>query len=171
MYDIAAGGYVAAFASPDCSTYSKLQNLPGPPLVRGASGSDLDGSESNSTKQKEYVRLHTLISVRVAKPVDMLTARPIPLIFVTPAIHPGQVSMAALGRFHRACATDGRRAQEWRTMPISVSVIKIYFLGFLLDQHGRYAHDLQAYEAFVVQRSNRSRNHPEAHTDDGQGHI
>ena len=32
LHDIAAGEYVAAFASPECSTFSKLHNLPGPHL-------------------------------------------------------------------------------------------------------------------------------------------
>ena len=32
LRDIAAGEYVAAFASPECSTFSKLHNLPGPHL-------------------------------------------------------------------------------------------------------------------------------------------
>jgi hypothetical protein len=30
LHDIAAGEYVAAFASPECSTFTKLHNLPGP---------------------------------------------------------------------------------------------------------------------------------------------
>ena len=38
LRDIAAGEYVAAFASPECSTFSKLQNLPGPPPLRTAEG-------------------------------------------------------------------------------------------------------------------------------------
>ena len=96
LRDIAAGEYVASFASPECSTFSKLHNLLDPPPVRGVSGSDRYGLKSNSIKQQENVRIHTLVALRVAQALDLLTEMRAPWIFETPAIHSGQVSMGHL---------------------------------------------------------------------------
>jgi len=43
LRDIAAGEYVAAFASPECCTFSKLHNLPGPPPLRTVEGPERYG--------------------------------------------------------------------------------------------------------------------------------
>ena len=51
LRDIAAGEYVAAFASLECSTFSKLHNLPGPPPLRAVSGPERYGLKSNSINQ------------------------------------------------------------------------------------------------------------------------
>ena len=54
---VAGGEFVAAFASPDCSTYSKLHNLPGPPPLRDAEGTGRYGRTGLKPKQQERVRM------------------------------------------------------------------------------------------------------------------
>ena len=80
---VAAGDYLACFASPDCSTFSKLLNLPGgPPVLRGNSGRARYGLKkySNgrplSADDKEKVRVHTLVAVRVAQTLDLFHGEP-----------------------------------------------------------------------------------------------
>ena len=99
LRDIAAGEYVVALASPECSTFSKLHNLPGPPPLRAVLGPERYGLNSNNIKQKETVRVHTLVALRVAQALDLLTELRIPRIYETPAIHAGQVSMAHLDEY------------------------------------------------------------------------
>ena len=81
LCDIVAGEYFGVFASPDCSTFSKLHNLPGPPPVRGVSGSGRYGFKSNAIKQAEHVRLHTLVALRVAQALGLFTELRIPWEF------------------------------------------------------------------------------------------
>ena len=78
LRDIVAGEYVATFASLECSTFSKLHNLPGPPPLRAVSGPERYGLKSNSTKQAEVVRIHTLMALRVPQALDLLTVLRIP---------------------------------------------------------------------------------------------
>ena len=107
MHDIAAGEYVAAFASPECSTSSKLHNLPGPPPLRTVSGPERYGIKSNNIEQAEKVRIHTLMAVRVAQALGLLTVLRIPWLYETPAIHAGQVSMAHLDEYVALLKMDG----------------------------------------------------------------
>ena len=99
MCDIAAGEYVAAFASPECSTFSKLHNLPGPPPLRAVTGPERYGLKSNSIKQAETVRFHTLMALRVAQALDLLTILHIPWLYETPAIRDNEVSMGHLDEY------------------------------------------------------------------------
>ena len=78
MCDIAAGEYVAAFPSAECSTFSKPHNLPGPPPLRAVSGPERYGLKSNNIGQAEKVRIHIAMAVRVAQALDLLTALRIP---------------------------------------------------------------------------------------------
>ena len=107
LHDIAAGEYVAAFASPECSTFSKLHNLPGPPPLRTATGPERYGIKKNNIEQAEKVRIHTLMAVRVAQALDLLTELRIPWLYETPAIHAGQVSMAHLDEYVALLKMDG----------------------------------------------------------------
>ena len=107
LRDIAAGEYVAAFASPECSTFSKLHNLPGPPPLRTVDRPERYGITTNNAEQKEKVRIHTLMAVRVATALDLLTELRIPWLFETPAIHAGQVSMAHLDEYRALLKMDG----------------------------------------------------------------
>ena len=91
LYDIASGEYMAGFASPDCSTFSKLHHLPGgQPFLRGLVGKDRYGLKKFpdgrplTMEQREHVRIHTLVSVRVAEALDLFVARGVPCIFETP---------------------------------------------------------------------------------------
>ena len=81
LRDIVAGECVAAFASPECSTFSKLHNLPGPPPLRTASGPERYGIKTNNIEQSEKVRIHTLMAVRVAEALDLLTELRIPWLY------------------------------------------------------------------------------------------
>ena len=55
LHDIEAGEYVAALASPECSTFSKLQNLPAAPPLWTASGPERYGIKTNNIEQAEKV--------------------------------------------------------------------------------------------------------------------
>ena len=101
LRDIAAGEYVAAFASHECSTFSKLHILPGPPPLRAVSGPERYGLNDNNIKQKETVRVHTLMA--------LLTELCIPWLYETPAIHAGQVSMAHLDEYVALMKKDGAK--------------------------------------------------------------
>ena len=104
--DTRAGEYVACTASPECGSFSKLHNLPGPRPLRAVSGPDRYGFQTNSPADKERVRIHNLVSIRVAKILSIT-----PWIFEAPACFDNQVSvlhfdeyiqlLAKLGIHHR----------------------------------------------------------------------
>ena len=79
--------------------FSKLHNLTGPLPLRAVSGPDRYGFKHNSPADKDRVKLHNLISVRVAKILDILTDRLIPWIFEAPACHENQVSVLHLDEY------------------------------------------------------------------------
>ena len=106
LRDVATGEYLACFASPDCSTFSKLLNLPGgPPVLRGNTGRARYGLKkySNdkplSSDDKEKVRIHTLVAVRMAQTLDLFATRGLPFGYETPEILEGQISMGNLDEF------------------------------------------------------------------------
>ena len=74
----------------------KATQLTGPGSTTGSGGPERDGLKSNCIKQAETVRIHTLMAVRVAQALDLLTILRIPWLFETPAIHSDQVSMGHL---------------------------------------------------------------------------
>ena len=105
--DTLGGEYVACATSPECGASSKLHNLPGPPPLRSVSGPDRYGYKSNSPAEQEKVKLHNLISVRVARILDLLTDRLIPWIFEAPACFENQVSVLHLDEYVRLLAKPG----------------------------------------------------------------
>ena len=70
-------------------------------------GPERYGITTNNVEQKEKVRIHTLMAVRVAAALDLLTELRIPWLFETPAIHAGQVSMAHLDELKALLKMDG----------------------------------------------------------------
>ena len=62
-------------------------------------GPERYGIKTNNVEQAEKVRIHTLMAVRVAEALDLLTELRIPWLFETPATHAGQVSMAHLDEY------------------------------------------------------------------------
>ena len=77
LHDIAAGEYAAAFASPECCSFSKLHNLPGPPPLRTVDGPERYGIASNSPEQKEQLSIFSPIcrSPGCSKPRQSMPAR------------------------------------------------------------------------------------------------
>ena len=117
---VTAKDYVAAFASPDCSTFSKARNMPGgPPPVRGIEGRDRYGLKFYGTRvtsapkqplsreDKENVRYHTLVAVRVAFILDLCWTQTIPFGYETPERCAGQVSMLHLDEYIALLARPG----------------------------------------------------------------
>ena len=96
LHKVAAGEYAACIACPMCSTFSKLLNLPGTPALRDASGPGRYGKKGLTPAQKEKVRLHTLVAVRVAQVLTLLTVRMLPWIFEAPHAIEKQVSVLNL---------------------------------------------------------------------------
>ena len=81
---VAGGEFAAAFASPDCSTYSKLHNLPGPPPLRDAEGKGRYGRPGLKPKQQERVRMENIVASKVAEILELFTARWLPWICEAP---------------------------------------------------------------------------------------
>lgn len=89
---VLAGEYVGALASPDCSTFSKVRNMPGgPPPLRGVDGKQLKVYPAGPCKGQplsladvELIRTHTLVAIRVAKVLAGLHVRGLPSIYETP---------------------------------------------------------------------------------------
>ena len=117
---VTAKDYVAAFASPDCSTFSNDRNMPGgPPPVRGIEGRDRYGLKFYGTRvtsapkqplsreDKENVRYHTLVAVRVAFILDLCWTQTIPFGYETPERCAGQVSMLHLDEYIALLARPG----------------------------------------------------------------
>ena len=117
---VTAKDYVAAFASPDCSTFSKARSMPGgPPPVRGIEGRDRYGLKVYGTRvtsapkqplsreDKENVRYHTLVAVRVAFILDLCWTQTIPFGHETPERCAGQVSMLHLDEYIALLARPG----------------------------------------------------------------
>ena len=93
---VAAGEYSACIACPDCSTFSKLHNLPGPPPMRDATGPGRYGRKGLTPAKQERIREHNLVSLRVAQVLNILTIRQLPWIFEAPYATSNQVSVLHL---------------------------------------------------------------------------
>ena len=96
LLDSKAGEYVAALGCPDCSSFSRLHNLPGPPPLRSVSGPGRYGLNNLSPEQAEKVRIHNLVCLRVAKVLEVFTDLRILWMFETVVIYDKQVSVAHL---------------------------------------------------------------------------
>jgi hypothetical protein len=99
---VRASEFAAAFASPPCTTYSKLRSRPGgPPPVRGVAGACRYGLPGLSVANKELVRKHNIISIRVAELLHIFTELQCPWIFENPAAVAGEVSILNLDEYQR----------------------------------------------------------------------
>ena len=78
-----------------------------PPPLRTASGPERYGIKTNNIEQAEKVRIHTLMAVRVAQALDLLTEWRVPWLYETPAIYAGQVSMAHLDEYVALLKKEG----------------------------------------------------------------
>ena len=104
---VAGGEFVAAFASPDCSTYSKLHNLPGPPPLRDVEGTGRYGKAGLKPKQQERVRRENIVASKVAEILELFTALWLPWIFEAPEASPRQVSILNLDEFRTLAGRPG----------------------------------------------------------------
>jgi hypothetical protein len=105
---VRAGEFAAAFASPPCTTCSKLRNIPGgPPPLRGASGACRYGLPGLSIPNKELVRKHNIIFVRVAQLLRVLVQLNCPWIFENPAQVVKEVSVLNLDEYRDILALPG----------------------------------------------------------------
>ncbi len=97
---VRAKEFAAAFASPPCTTASRLRNRPGgPPPLRGITGPDRYGLKGLTVPNKELVRLHNLILVRVAEVLQIMVDHESPWVFETPALRDGEVSVLRLDEY------------------------------------------------------------------------
>ena len=93
LRSIAAGEYLACIGCPMCATYSKLLNLPGPPILRDVEGPGRYGRKDLTPEQKEKVRMHTLVSLRVAEALKLFLIRKLPWFFEAPKASEKEVSV------------------------------------------------------------------------------
>jgi hypothetical protein len=92
--------FVGIFASPPCSSFSRLRNKSGgPPPLRGVDGRSRYGLPHLDPKQKEAVRTSNIISVRVASALQLIAQQGGLFIYETPAVRKGEVSMLRLDEF------------------------------------------------------------------------
>ena len=75
--------------------------------MRGLEGAARYGLSGLSTPNKELVRLHNLILVRVAEVLAIVTAQGRPWIFETPTLKDGEVSVLRLDEFQRLLDSAG----------------------------------------------------------------
>ena len=91
---ILAGEFVAVLLSPPCATYSKARKHDGgPPPLRGACGRDLYGFKHLKAKDKEAVRLGTLLAIRSAQFIQDCEQVGIPWLLENPPMEEGAPSL------------------------------------------------------------------------------
>ena len=109
--EVQARGFCAAIASPPCSTFSRVRNVPGgPPPLRGAEGIERYGLRGLRPKDLDEVRKHNLLAVRTANIIACLNALGCPTIVEQPAMRHGEVSMLKLDEFK--CLLQGQGIQH-----------------------------------------------------------
>ncbi len=105
---VQSGDFSAAFASPPCTTHSKVRKKPGgPPPLRGIDGASRYGLAGLSVRNKELVRKHNLIYVRVAMLLKILVEHCCPWIFEQPAQVEGEVSALNMDEYRQLVAMPG----------------------------------------------------------------
>ncbi len=105
---VRAKEYAAAFASPPYTTASRLRIKPGgPPPLRGLIGADRYGLKGLSVPNKELVRLHNLILLRVAELLKIMTDLGRPWVFETPALRDGEVSVLRMDEYQSLLGSSG----------------------------------------------------------------
>ena len=104
--DVQAKEYAAAFASLDCSTFPKVRNKPGGPKpIRGTPGKEryklkhYAGGTPLSKEDVDKLKLHNLVSIRVAHILALCWEQRIPFGFETPECCPNQASMLHLDEY------------------------------------------------------------------------
>lgn len=92
--------YAGAFASPPCTTCSRLRNKPGgPPPLRSADGPCRYGLVGLSIPNKERVRLHNLLYLRVYQILELFIDYCTPCIFEAPGLRDGKGSVLRLDEY------------------------------------------------------------------------
>lgn len=128
---------MACTASPECGAFSRLHNLPGPPPLRSVSGPDRYAYKTSSTADQERVKLHNLISLRVARILGLLTDRLIPSIFEAPTCFENQVSVLYLDEYAHLSAKPGVKHRKGTQCPFGGLSCKltpwVYFMVDLED--------------------------------------
>ena len=104
---VAEGEYVACFACPDCSTFSKLHSLPGPPPYRDVEGRGRYGRDDLTPERAEKVRKQTIVVLRIARILASLTRQGIPWIFECPWASENMVSVLNLDEYRALLRTEG----------------------------------------------------------------
>ena len=103
-----------ALWSPPCSTFSGARRYDGGPRpLRGASGQERYGFAHLKPKEKEAVRLGTLLALRTAEGVQALQARGAPWLWENPPGRPGGTSMWMLDEVARATTGPGIHVSQF----------------------------------------------------------
>ena len=106
---VRAGDYAAAIASPECSPFSKLHNLPGPggPPLTTVTGPERYGRRDLKPKTREKVRSQILVCIRVATILMIFLEMELPFIFETAEFQEKQTSVLHLDEYVRLRAGIG----------------------------------------------------------------
>ena len=98
---LAAGFYSAVFASPPCNSFIRLRgsDTTGPQRVRSVEGPERYGLNTNSPKDKEYVRVHNLFASRCAHAFNTMVDQKRVALLEQPEWRDEEVSMFNLDEY------------------------------------------------------------------------
>ena len=131
---VVAREYAAGFACPDCASFSKLHNLPGPPPLRDAEGRGRYGRGGLTLAQAKTVREQTLIATRIAKLLTALTHQKVPWAFEAPWATAKMVSILNLDEFMALMALTGVRLVKGTQCPFGAESSKpTAWVFFIID--------------------------------------
>lgn len=133
-YDVAAGEFAAAVASPDCSAFSKLHDLPGPPPLRDASGQGRYARDDITIAQTENIGVHNLIPLWIAKVLGLFQIRGRLGIFEALAVSDKQVSVLNLNGYIALLQLPGDKKKERIQYPLcAISSKPMAWVHFAAD--------------------------------------
>ena len=104
--DTSAGDFMAALATPDCSTFPQWRGPGGPPPLRGPTGNERYGLKNDTPANKEKCRTHNIHLVRVARILSQLTDQHTPWLMGIPQHHPDLISVLHLDEYAELLKKD-----------------------------------------------------------------
>ena len=107
LRDAEASEFLAAVATPDCSTFPFSLGPGGPPALRGKSGGDRYGFKNNSAANIERCRKHNIYLVNIARTLRLLAGKGIPWILGIPFHHADLASALDLDEYISLLKTTG----------------------------------------------------------------
>lgn len=107
LLDVRRGHYHGCLASPPCGTFSRARGQPGGPApLRGTEGPDRYGFQQLRPKDRELVRLTTLLAVRACQLAQAFAELGLPWLIENPAADDHEVSIFKLDEYQRLLSAN-----------------------------------------------------------------